>query len=138
MDKKKNILKVIVVDDQKTFRDGLIFYLTTELGFEVIDQASNGREVINMKSIRDADLIFIDIEMPEINGIEAAKRILWHYPKLPIIAITLYKDKVYLRQLIEAGIKGCIYKNDLFGELEKAVQTVLSDEFYFPKAINIG
>ena len=83
------------------------------------------------------DLIFMDIMMPEIDGIELTKKILWINNSLKIIAITMHNDRVYLQTLIEAGFVGCIFKNTLFTELPLAIKTIVEGKRYFPKNITI-
>lgn len=129
-------LKIILVDDNKQFRDGLRFYLEKILNHSVIEEAQDGKAFLQLKNIKKADLILMDISMPNINGIEAA-RIILNESKHKIIAITSYEDKTYLNELIESGIKGCVFKKDIHDNLNHAIEKVLNNDLYFPDNITL-
>lgn len=131
-------IKIIVVDDSETFRDGITFFLEQVLSYEVVGCASNGKEFLLQKEkYIAADIILMDIQMPEIDGIETAKRFLWYNSLMNVIAITSFRDIAYLRELIGAGFKGCVFKDKIFEDLETAVQYVLKGKLYFPDNIKI-
>lgn len=129
-------LKIIIVDDNKPFRDGLCFYLEEILGHRVISEAENGVEFLQLSNLNNADIILMDISMPKLNGIEAAKKLLYDYPH-KIIALTSFQERTYLNELIEAGIKGCVFKKDIHNELKTAIERVWKDGIYYPENINI-
>lgn len=135
MNEKK--LKIVIVDDNEIFRNGMKFYLENLLKHTVIAEYSDGEDVINSDSLVSSDVILMDIEMPKLNGIDAAKNVLWKYPMLKIIAITNFKDKAYLTELIGVGFKGCVFKDDIYNELQKAIDVVLADNIYYPEDINL-
>jgi len=130
-------MKFIVVDDNKTFRDGIKYYLENILFYQVIDVASDGKEFLISKHIHLADLILMDIEMPNFNGIETVKRALWENSFLKFIAVTNYTDKAYLIDLLGAGFKACVFKQNIYDDLENAIKAVENNKLYFPKDINI-
>ena len=130
-------LKILLVDDNKIFRKGIKFYIENILQYDVIEECTNGEEFLNSENIINANIILMDIEMPKINGIEASKKALWKMPTLKILAITNYKDKAYLTELIGAGIKGCVFKDDIYNELEKAIRTILAGDIYYPEDIKL-
>lgn len=125
-------IKIIIVDDSATFREGLRFYIETILHLTVIDEVCNGEEFIRLNNKSKADIILMDIEMPVLNGIDAARLFLQDHINR-IIAITSFEDKVYLTQLIEAGFKGCICKKNIHDELKDAILRVLEGKLYFPR-----
>lgn len=130
-------IKTIIVDDIETMHTALREFVEEELNHKVIAEAYNGLEFLELNNNHTADIILMDVEMPVMDGIEAAKKVLWDYPYLRIIAITMYQEKVYLQKLIEAGFKGCIFKQNIFHELERAVSTVMNDKIYFPDNIKL-
>jgi DNA-binding NarL/FixJ family response regulator len=130
-------MKVIVADDNPTFLEGLRYYLQKDKKYQIIASVSNGKELINLPNKHEADMILLDINMPELDGIQTAKNLMWHYPYLKIIAITMYQDKAYLRELIEAGFKGCVFKTELFDQLPKALETIAEGSIYFSENISI-
>lgn len=130
-------LKFILVDDNNEFRKALGELLEIEFSAKIIAEASNGKEFLELNNSYHADIILMDLFMPEMNGIEATKPYVWKYPHSKIIAITMHAEKAYLQQLVEAGFKGCIFKNNIFNELKNAVEAVLDNKFYFSDKIKL-
>lgn len=130
-------MKVLIVDDNKAFREEIRFLLENNKGQikTIVDEAQNGESAIEYSKNELVDLIIMDIEMPGINGIDAAKQILWHNQRIKILALTMYQDMAYLSELIGAGFKGCIFKNDVTNKLEDAIEYVMNDGFYFTEDI---
>lgn len=130
--------KIIVVDDNETFLKGIIFYLEHVLLHEVIGYATNGKEFLNLgKNTVTADIILMDIQMPEINGFQATKKFLSSYNYSKIIAVTNFPDMAYLRELIYTGFKGCVYKSRIYEELPAAIDSVSKGKLYFPENIKL-
>jgi DNA-binding NarL/FixJ family response regulator len=123
--------KIIVADDNETFRKGLVFFLEQILGHHIINEANNGEELLNLPNIHLADIVLVDIEMPQKSGVDAMRQINWLFHNVKSIAITSYSDKVYLEQLIGAGFKGYVLKKNLYDELPKALSSVINNEYYF-------
>jgi DNA-binding NarL/FixJ family response regulator len=132
-----NTKKIIMVDDNIRFRTDLRNYIESNLGYNVIAEASNGRAFLELPNITYADIILMDIAMDEMDGFEATKRVLWNYPFLHIIAITMHTEKVYLIQLIETGFRGCVFKPDIYTHLLPAIEAVLSGKIYMPDSISL-
>ncbi len=124
-------LKIIVVDDNAIFREGITFYLEEILKAEVLAAFTNGLDFLDSKQIYQADIVLIDIEMPKMNGILATQKSLFHHPGLKVIAVTNYRNKAYLKELILAGFKGCVLKDDIYNELGQALKVVCEGELYF-------
>lgn len=131
-------LKIVIVDDNKTFLEGLKFYLENVLSHEVINHAYDGREFLNNKSkSMAADIVLMDIQMPEVDGIETVKRLLWHYRDSKVIAVTEFPDTAALKDYVSAGFKGCVLKSMIFQDLSEAIDNVLTGGLYFPESIEI-
>jgi len=129
-------LKFILVDDSAAFRRGLRDLLVSQYDAEIIAEASNSEEMYRIKNTRLADVILMDVMMPGESGIELAKKLLWFVDNnLKIIAVTLHTEEVYLMTLIEAGFKGCIFKNELTRQLSDALKSVMANRLYFPENI---
>jgi len=128
-------LKVILVDDNKTFREAFKTLLESQYNATIIGEASSASEFLALNVHSKTDIIFMDIMMPDIDGITVTKKALWNNDGLLFIAVTMHNDSVYLRSLIEAGFVGCIFKNNLFAELPLALATILNGKRYFPKNI---
>src|SRR4051812_18773429 len=99
--------RVILVDDHKLFRKGLRMLIDSLDEFEVIGEASNGREFLALLDERDhPDVVMLDIVMPEIDGIEAARQAIAKYPDLKIITISMFGDGTHCRKVVDAGVCG--------------------------------
>jgi YesN/AraC family two-component response regulator len=125
------LIKVILVDDSARFREGLKFFLENILYCQVIAEASNGAEFLNLRNRHQADIIFMDIEMPVLNGIDAVS-LVEENAKGNIIAISSFDETHYVEQLNRTGIKGFINKNNMYHELKKVMASVLNGELYTP------
>lgn len=130
MDKNKK-LKIMIVEDQHIFRKGLIMLLKEIPGLSIFGEASNGEEFLQMIETERPDIVFMDIQMPVMNGIEATKQALDLYPGLKIVAISMFGDEEYLVSMIEAGVKGFLLKTVEEYELQKAIDLVADNKNYF-------
>lgn len=127
--------KVILVDDHKLFRDGLKLLLNNSGIADVVAEASNGIEFLEIIETFTDAIVFMDIQMPEMNGIEATIKVLEKYPDLRIIALTMFGEDEYYYQMIEAGVKGFLLKNSDIDEVLEAINTVAKGENCFSKEL---
>jgi DNA-binding NarL/FixJ family response regulator len=128
-------MKILLVDDHTLFRNGLKMLLDTLPGYEVTGEASNGKEFLGLIANSDYDIVFLDIEMPEINGIDAAKRAIELKPELKIITLSMYGDEEYYDQMVDAGAKGFLLKNTNIQEVKTAIDTVMNGGNYFSQEL---
>ena len=128
-------MEILLVDDHTLFRNGLKMLLETLHGYEVTGEASNGKEFLELVVKNDYDLVFLDIEMPEINGIEAARRALELKPDLKIITLSMYGDEEYYDQMVDAGAKGFLLKNTNIQEVKTAIDIVMDGGNYFSQEL---
>ncbi|HAF28625.1 MAG TPA: DNA-binding response regulator [Bacteroidales bacterium] len=127
--------RIILVDDHKLFRDGLKLLLNNSEKTEVVAEASNGLEFLGViENTKDA-IVFMDIQMPVMNGIEATKQAIAKFPELSIIALTMFDDNEYYYQMIEAGVKGFLLKNSDFEDVLGAIDLVAQGENCFSKEL---
>jgi len=126
--KKPNI---IIVDDHLIFRQGLKSIITLENIANVIGEASNGIELIDLLSNLKPDLVLMDIDMPRMNGLDATEKALEILPDLKIIAFSMFSDEEYYYKMIDRGVKGFILKTSGINELETAILNVMSGDTYF-------
>ena len=127
--------KLILVDDHSIFRDALKFVLAQSEEVDVIAEASNGNELLDLLETKLPDLILMDIAMPGLNGVDATREALSRYPDLKIIALSMYGDELYYYKMLEAGAQGFVLKESGSDELLKAIKTVMSGESYFSNHI---
>lgn len=128
-------IKIILVDDNDAFRNAVKTLLVKKFKAEIIGEASSGEEFNKITHLHFADVILMDIMMPDIDGITLTKYALWRNNHLKFIAITMHYDKVYLTTLLETGFKGCVFKSNIFSEITKAIDNVMAGRLYFPKDI---
>jgi len=127
--------KVILVDDHKLFRDGLKFVINQMDDFEVVAEASNGLEFLRIIEEQSADLVLMDISMPELDGIQATKIATEKYPGIKILVISMFCDEEYYYQMIQAGVMGFVLKESGKNELESAITSVINGESYFSQKL---
>ena len=123
--------KVIIVDDHDIFRSGVRSMLTLDNIADVIAEASNGKDFLNIIDSYKPDVILMDIDMPEMNGVETTKKALEKHPELNILVLTMFGEEKYYYQMIESGAKGFILKSSNKAELEKAIHKIYSGGSYF-------
>ena len=128
-------MEILLVDDHTLFRNGLKMLLGTLPGYEVTGEASNGKEFLELIARQDYDIVFLDIEMPEINGIEAAKKAIALKPELRIITLSMYGDEEYYDQMVDAGAKGFLLKNTNLQEVKSAIDAVMAGGNYFSQEL---
>lgn len=127
--------KVVLVDDHKLFRDGLKLLINNSGLAIVVAEASGGEEFLDLINDYQDAIIFMDIQMPDMSGIEATKQALQKYPDLKIIALTMFGEDEYYYQMIEAGVKGFLLKNTDIDEVLEAIQLVAKGENCFSKEL---
>jgi DNA-binding NarL/FixJ family response regulator len=131
----EKIYKILLVDDHKLFREGLNFVLSQMDGFEVVGEASNGNEFLELIDSLEVDLVLMDISMPGLDGIDATARAIEKHPNLKVIALTMFCDEEYYYKMIQAGVSGYILKESGKDELANAINTVLRGENYFSQKL---
>ena len=122
---------IIIFDDHLIFRQGLKSIITLESIANVIGEASNGIEFIELLSTLRPDLVLMDIDMPRMNGLDATAKALEILPDLKIIAFSMFSDEEYYYKMIDRGVKGFILKTSGINELETAIQNVMLGDTYF-------
>ena len=128
-------LRIHIVDDHTLFREGLKFLLSNCDFVSSIDESNNGKTFISNLSNNKPDIILMDIEMPEIDGISATKQALAIFPDLKIIALSMYGYEHYYTQMIDAGARGFLMKNSQFEDVQKAILEVADGNNFFSPEI---
>lgn len=123
---------VYIVDDHSLFREGLKLLLSNLEYIEHIYEAENGQQFLDGLARHHVDMAMLDIEMPVLNGIEAARLAREIAPDIKLIALSMYSDESYYLSMIEAGACGFLLKNSSFKEVEKAILDVYHDKSYIP------
>lgn len=123
-------LSVYLVDDHSLFREGLKMLLSNLDYIDHIYEAENGQQFIDGLAKHSVDIAMLDIEMPVMDGIEAARMAKRIAPGIKLIALSMYSDENYYLSMIEAGTCGFLLKNSNFIEVEKAILDVYNDKSY--------
>lgn len=124
-------VQILLADDHDIVRDGIKMLLEDEVGFTITAEAENGKEAISACQNHEIDFVIMDINMPEMNGIEATKQIKESYPAVKVLALTMMDEDQHIRQMIEAGASGYILKSSDRIELVDAITTILDGKHYF-------
>ncbi len=133
---KKQKVNLVLVDDHDLFREGMKFLLSQIELLNVVGEASNGKEFLDLLETIDLpDIVLLDINMPEMNGIEACTIATRKYPGLKIITLSMNDDQEYYFKMIQAGARGFVLKQTGKDKLEDAIQEVLEGGSYFPEDI---
>jgi len=125
------MINIILVDDHSIFRESLKRLLMAEKIGNVIAEARNGKEFLEIIENTLPDLVLMDIAMPIMDGVEATRRAIDKHPGLQIIALSMFGDEKYYQKMIEAGAKGFVLKNADIDELENAISEVISGGNWF-------
>lgn len=130
-------MRILIADDHGMMREGLRSLVDKHDGMEVVGQASNGVEVVELAKKLAPDVVVMDITMPKIDGVEATSRIIKENPEIKVIGFSMHSNKSFISGMLKAGAMGYILKSDLFDEMFKALNTVISGQYYLsPKITN--
>jgi DNA-binding NarL/FixJ family response regulator len=130
-------IKLGIVDDHKIFRNGLKATLEECEDFEIILEASNGKELVGLLATKTPDVILMDIKMPEMDGIQTATHVHQHFKDIKILALSMFNEDKYIVDMMKAGASGYLLKNAEPEEIIEAVSTVYSKGFYFNEHLSI-
>ncbi len=122
---------VIIVDDHTLFRNGLRILLNTLENYQVVGEAANGKQFLDLLEQRIPDLVLLDISMPVMDGIEAATLAHEKYPDLKIITLSMYGEEDYYYKMVNAGVKGFLLKNSDIKEVKTALDVIFDGGSFF-------
>jgi DNA-binding NarL/FixJ family response regulator len=128
-------IRIIIVDDHQLFRNGLKILLDSFPEFEVAGEASNGEEFLKLIKTVKADVALMDINMPQLDGIDATRRGLKLCPELNIIALSMYGEEEYYYKMVDAGAKGFLLKDSDIAEVKEAINTVIKGGSFFSQEL---
>src|SRR5579863_3821387 len=137
---KRNLpnLRILIADDHDLMRRGLRALLESHPGWEICGEAANGREAVSLTEELNPDIIILDITMPELNGVDAARRILKSSPNTEVLLLSVHYPDQLIREILEAGIRGYIVKSDSDRDLVIAVEALANHKpFFTPRATEL-
>ena len=131
-------LRVLVADDHEIVRKGLRALLEAEPGWEVAAEAANGRDAIEKAQQIKPDIAILDISMPLLNGLEAARQIVKTVSQTKVLVLTMHDSDPLIQQVLEAGARGYLLKSDAARDLIAAVNAICADgTFFTPKTAEV-
>ena len=129
-------IRVLLADDHAVVRRGFRMILDSQADLEVVGEVANGREAVAAAQELQPDVIVMDVTMPELNGIEATRRIAEVAPRARVLALSMHKDAVYVREILRAGAKGYLLKDSEEGDLIAAVRSVARGEGFLSPGVS--
>jgi DNA-binding NarL/FixJ family response regulator len=129
------ILRILVAEDHPLFRKGMISLLSSVPEFEVVGEAATGEEAVACAADLQPDVVLMDLQMPEVNGIEATRRILQESPSVRVLVVTLFEDDDSVFMALRAGARGYVLKDADEEEMVLAIRAVGRGEAIFSPAI---
>ncbi len=131
-------IRILLADDHKIVRDGLRALLKNQSGMEVIAEAGDGRSTVQMAQELLPNVVIMDIAMPDMNGIEATRRIIAEAPGTKVVALSMHSDRQFVIGMLKAGASGYLLKDCAFEELDNAIHAVIANRTYLsPKLADI-
>jgi DNA-binding NarL/FixJ family response regulator len=131
-----NSLRILVADDHEIVRRGLIFLLKSHPGWEVCGEAQDGRQAVDKAAELRPDIVILDIGMPNLNGLEAARQMLHHSPQCKILILTVTDTDEVVRAVLDAGARGFVLKSDAARDLVSAVEALQSNKTFFTSRVS--
>ena len=129
------MIKILIVDDHKMFVEGLESILGKEDDIEIVHRCHEGKDVFNLELLASVDIILMDINLPDISGIEVTQRILKMQENLKILVLSMHDEESYISEVLKSGALGYVLKNTGRKELITAIRTVSTGRTYFSEAI---
>jgi len=130
------MLKIIIADDHKVFREGIVSILGEESNIMVLGQAENGNQVLDLLKKEQPDVILMDITMNKLNGIETTKKVVEEYGDVKILVLSMHDERDYIINVIKAGAHGYLLKDCGKVELIKAIEQVAQGKSYYSQEVS--
>jgi len=124
-------IRIVTADDHEIYRDGLQLLSSTLKGIRLIGMAENGQELITLVKDLKPDVVLTDIKMPVMDGIEATRYIVSHFPEIGVIGLTMFEEEQQIIDMLEAGAMGYLVKNASKEEVQEAIMRVYSHQHYY-------
>jgi DNA-binding NarL/FixJ family response regulator len=129
-------IRILLADDHAVVRQGFKMILAAQPDMEIVGEAGNGREALDLAGQLQPDVIVMDVAMPELNGIEATRRVADISPRSRVLALSMHKDSVYVREILRAGARGYLLKDSISSDLLAAVRAIARGEGYLSPGVS--
>jgi len=128
-------IKIVIVDDHQMFIDGIRVLVQSMPNIEVVGEANNGIELIDVLHNVLPDVILMDMSMPKMDGLDATKHVVKNHPDCKILMLTMHDSRNHIERLLKAGANGYILKNTGADELKKAIESVVNGQAYYSQEV---
>lgn len=129
-------IRILLADDHEVVRDGVRALLEKQSDMTVIGEASDGRETVQLAEEHAPDVVVMDIAMPNMNGIEATRRIVASLPRTAVVILSMHQDESYVLRSLKAGAKGYLLKDSLRSDVIEAVRTVSQGRSFLTRKVS--
>jgi two-component system, NarL family, response regulator NreC len=129
-------INILLADDHTIVRQGLKLILSAHSDLHVIGEAANGKEAVELAAKLKPDIVLLDVAMPELNGIEATRKMVEANSRLRVLVLSMHKEAVYVREILRAGARGYILKDAIDTELLNAIRSVARGDGYISPAVS--
>src|ERR1051326_6761072 len=129
-------LRILIADDHEVVRQGVKSLLVKQPGWEVCAEAANGREAVQKARQHKPQVAVLDITMPELNGLEAARQILKACPKTEVLILTVHESEQLVREILSAGAHGYVLKSDAGHDLVAAIESLSQGRTFFTSKVS--
>jgi DNA-binding NarL/FixJ family response regulator len=137
MNEQKEPIKILIADDHEMLRDGFGSFINSQPGLRLIAEAANGQQLVELAQLHLPDIIFTDITMPVMDGIQATRILTKQLPQTGIIAFTMFNNHKMIIDMLEAGAKGYLIKTAAKSELLDAIETVALNRYFYCSATDL-
>ena len=129
------MIRILAADDHPIFRNGIRHIIEEENGMVLEDEAASGKEVLSLLGRKHYDILVLDIEMPDMNGLEVLKQVKLLYPALPVLVLSFYSEEQYAIRALKLGASGYLAKESAAANFVVAVEKIVSGKKYITDAV---
>jgi two-component system, NarL family, response regulator NreC len=130
------MIRILLADDHALVRQGFRMILAAQPDMQIVGEAGNGREAVELAEKLKPDVVVMDVAMPDLNGIEATRRLIASTPRARVLALSMHKDSVYVREILRAGARGYLLKDSVDSDLLSAVRAVAKGDGYLSPGVS--
>ncbi len=129
------VVRILLADDHTVMRAGLRLLLERHENFEVVGEAADGREAVELATEQKPDVVVMDVAMPHLNGVEAARQILSRNPEIAIVMLSMHSDESYVLRSLKAGARAYLLKDSAEADLIAAIQAIIEGRSFFSPGV---
>jgi DNA-binding NarL/FixJ family response regulator len=128
-------IRIILADDHQMMIEGLRTLLANQPDMQVLGEARDGRAMVDLVKSCQPDLVIMDVSMPDMNGVEATRRILALFPRIRVLALSVHSDAHVVGEMLKAGAAGYVLKDCAFDELVRAIRAIMNNQMYLSSSL---